>query len=148
MNPKLKKTFKITGITLASLIGLVLLAVALVCWTVFTPSRLTKTARKAIDDFYLCYEEEKQYYKEQGNEVPELEFEFIFDIGAFFSHYLINVSGFAEYAGMNASLLRQYACGLKSPTGKTIGKIREAIDKYKKDIDAGLLIDRPVPQYI
>ena len=107
-----------------------------------------KTARKAIDDFYLCYEDEKAYCQEQGKEAPELEFEFIFDIGAFFSYYLINVSGFAEYAGMNASLLRQYACGLKSPTGKTIGKIREAIDKYKKDIDAGLLIDRPVPQYI
>ena len=107
-----------------------------------------KSARKAIDDFYLCYEEEKQYFQEQGKEAPDLEFEFIFDIGAFFSYYLINVTGFAEYAGMNASLLRQYACGLKSPSKNTIGKIRDAIDKYKKDIDAGLLIDRPVPQYI
>ena len=107
-----------------------------------------KTARKAIDDFCLCYAEEKQYFQEQGKEMPNLEFEFIFDIGAFFSYYMINVTAFAEYAGMNASLLRQYACGLKSPTKNTIGKIRDAIDKYKKDIDAGLLIDRPVPQYI
>ena len=107
-----------------------------------------KSARKAIDDFYLCYEEEKQYCQEQGKEMPNLEFEFIFDIGAFFSYYMINVTAFAEYAGMNASLLRQYACGLKSPTKNTIGKIRDAINKYKKDIDAGLLIDRPVPQYI
>ena len=107
-----------------------------------------KTARKAIDDFRLCYEEEKQYSKEQGREVPNLEFEFIFDIGAFFSYYMINVSAFAKFAGINASLLRQYACGLKSPTKNTIGKIREAIDKYKMDIDAGILIDRPVPQYI
>lgn len=107
-----------------------------------------KTARKAIADFYLCYEEEKQFCKEQGMEVPELEFNFIFDIGAFFSYYLINITAFAEYAGMNASLLRQYACGLKSPTKVTINRVRNAIDKYKKDIDAGLLIDRPVPQYI
>ena len=107
-----------------------------------------KTARKAIADFYLCYEEEKQYCKEQGMEVPDLVFEYIYDIGAFFSYYMINVSAFAEYAGMNASLLRQYACGLKSPTKTTIGKIRDAIDKYKMDIDAGILIDRPVPQYI
>jgi hypothetical protein len=49
---------------------------------------------------------------------------------------------------MNPSLLRQYACGLKSPTKATIGKIRDAIERYKKDIDAGRLIDRPVPQYI
>ena len=54
MNSKLKKTLKITGISIASLIGLVLIAVLLVCWTVFTPSRLTKTARKAIDAYAPC----------------------------------------------------------------------------------------------
>lgn len=54
MNPKLKKTLNITGITLASLIGLVLIAFALVCWTVFTPSRLTRTARKVIDAYAPC----------------------------------------------------------------------------------------------
>ena len=107
-----------------------------------------RTARKAIDDFYLCYEEEKQDCIEKGIEVPDLKFRFIFDIGAFFSYYMINVSAFAAYAGMNASLLRQYACGLKSPTKVTIKKVKDAIEKYKKDIDAGILIDRPVPQYI
>ena len=107
-----------------------------------------KTARKAIDDFYLCYEEEREYCKAEGKEVPELDFNFIFDVGAFFSYYLINVTAFAAYAGINASLLRQYASGLKSPTQKTIGKIRDSIERYKKDIDAGQLIDRPVLQYI
>lgn len=48
MNTTLKKTLKITGITLGSILGLVIIAVALVCWTVFTPSRLTKVADKAI----------------------------------------------------------------------------------------------------
>ena len=107
-----------------------------------------KTARKAISDFYQCYEEEMQFCKDEGKKVPELEFEFIFDIGAFFSYYMINVSAFAEYAGMNASLLRQYACGLKFPTKATIDKIRNAIERYKTDIDSGRLIDRPVPQYV
>ena len=104
--------------------------------------------RKAISNFYECYEEEKQFCQTEDKAAPELEFEFIFDIGAFFNYYLINVSAFAEYAGMNASLLRQYACGLKSPTKATIDKIRAAVDNYRKDIAAGLLIDRPVPQYI
>ena len=107
-----------------------------------------KTARKAISNFCQCYKEEKQFCQSEGKIVPELEFEFVFDIGAFFNYYLINVSAFAEYAGMNASLLRQYACGLKSPTKVTIDKIKATIDNYKKDIAAGLLIDRPVPQYI
>ena len=51
MNTKAKKALKITGITLGSLLGLVIIALALVCWTVFTPSRLTKVAHKAIDKY-------------------------------------------------------------------------------------------------
>lgn len=107
-----------------------------------------KTARKAIDDFFVCYEEEKEWQREQGKEAPQLEFEFVFDVGAFFSYYCINVTAFAQYAGMNASLLRQYACGLKSPSKQTIEKIREAIDRYIKDIGTGILIDKPVLQYV
>ncbi len=107
-----------------------------------------KTARKAVEDFYLCYEEEKEYCREQGKEVPELEFEFIFDIGAIFSYYFINVTAFADYSGINASLLRQYACGVKAPSKKTIAKVNEALNKYKNDIVTGRLIDKPVPQYI
>lgn len=107
-----------------------------------------KTARKAVEDFYLCYEEEKDWCREEGREIPALEFDFVFDVGAFFNYYFINVSAFAQYAGMNASLLRQYSSGLKSPSKKSIGKVREAIEKFRKDIDAGVLIDRPVLQYV
>ena len=107
-----------------------------------------KSARKAIEDFYLARDEMKAFFEKQGKSFPELDFEFIFDIGAYFSYYFINVTAFAEYAGMNASLLRQYACGLKSPAQKTIDKVRGAVDKFIRDIDAGHLIDRPVPQYL
>lgn len=107
-----------------------------------------KTARDAIADFYVCYEDEKKFCKEDGREMPELDFEFIFDIGAFFSYYFINATAFAKYAGINASLLRQYACGVKSPSKNTITKIREAVDRFRKDINSGVLIDKPVLQYI
>lgn len=107
-----------------------------------------KTARKAVDDFYVCYDEMKQFLEEADEEIPDYEFEFIFDVGAFFSYYMINITAFAEYANLNASLLRQYSSGLRVPTKKTIARIKEAIDRYRKDIDAGLLIDRPVLQYI
>lgn len=49
-----KKALKITGIALGSILGVVLLAVGLVCWTVFTPGRLTKVAQKAIDRYVPC----------------------------------------------------------------------------------------------
>ena len=51
MNTKLKKTLKITGITLGSLLGLILIAIVLVCCIVFTSSGLTKVAEKALDKY-------------------------------------------------------------------------------------------------
>ena len=51
MKPKLKKALKITGISLGSLIGLVIILALVVCWIVFSPSGLTKVAHKAIDKY-------------------------------------------------------------------------------------------------
>ncbi len=71
-----------------------------------------KTVQAAIEDFYVCYEEARQDFKENGKVFPNVEFRFIFDVGAFFSYYPISISAFAKYIGMNASLLRQYAAGI------------------------------------
>ncbi|MCP9551916.1 hypothetical protein NNC51_04510 [Prevotella copri] len=49
---------------------------------------------------------------------------------------------------MNASLLRQYAAGIKVPQAKSLKRIRQGIAKIKGDLDAGLLIDKPVLQYV
>ena len=51
MKPKLKKALKITGISLGSLIGFVIILVLVVCWIVFSSSSLTKVAEKAIDKY-------------------------------------------------------------------------------------------------
>ena len=51
MKPKAKKALKITGITLGSLLGLVLILVLVACWLVFSSSSLTKIAEKAIDKY-------------------------------------------------------------------------------------------------
>ena len=106
-----------------------------------------KTAAKAVEDFFICRDGMREYYKKTGEVFPELEFRFIFDVGAFFSYYPLNITAFAKYIGMNASLLRQYASGHKTPKDKNLEKIRQGIAKVKSDIDAGLLIDRPVLQY-
>ena len=106
-----------------------------------------KTVQAAIDDFYLCRDEMKQFFEKQGKEFPNLEFHFVFDVGAFFNYYPLSISAFARYIDMNASLLRQYAAGIKTPRGKSLEKIRNGIAKVKGDIDAGMLIDRPVLEY-
>lgn len=107
-----------------------------------------KTVRAAIEDFYVCCDEEKTYLEEQGKAFPDVEFHFLFDVGAFFDYYPLSQTAFAKYIGMNSSLLRQYAAGIKTPQGKSLEKIREGIEKVKGDIDAGMLIDRPVLQYV
>ena len=106
------------------------------------------TAQKAINDIYVAYDEMKACNKEEGLPTQEVEFNFLMDVGSLFDYYPINVSAFAKYIGMNASLLRQYAAGIKSPQGKSLEKIRQGIAKIKEDIDTGLLIDKPVLQYV
>jgi len=54
MNRTLKRTLKISGITLGSILFLVIIAVSLVCWIVFTPGKLTKVATRLVDDYAPC----------------------------------------------------------------------------------------------
>lgn len=51
METKTKKVLKITGITLGSLIGLVLIVVAVACWLIFSSAGLKKVAEKALDKY-------------------------------------------------------------------------------------------------
>ncbi len=51
MNPKAKKTLKITGISLGSLLALIIILILVVCGIVFSSSSLTKVATKAIDKY-------------------------------------------------------------------------------------------------
>jgi len=90
----------------------------------------------------------KEVLENEGQEFPDLEFRFIFDVGAYLNYYPINVTAFAQYIGMNASLLRQYATGIKTPQAKNLEKIRQGIIQVGHDIADGLLIDRPVLQYV
>ena len=106
-----------------------------------------KTARLAIQDFLQAYREVSDISMEEHEDFPELEFNFIFDIGAFFNYYPLSVSAFARYIGMNESLLRQYVSGAKSPSAKTLARVREGLDSLGKDIGSGLLVSKPVCQY-
>lgn len=106
-----------------------------------------KTAAAAIDSFLAARDEMKSYCEENGEEFPDVDFRFVFDVGAFFSYYPLNVTAFAKYIGMNPSLLRQYTSGQKEPKGKNLEKIRQGIGKVTGDMASGVLIDKPVLQY-
>ncbi|MCQ2345484.1 MAG: hypothetical protein MJZ82_01805 [Paludibacteraceae bacterium] len=53
----MKRFFKIAGITLGSLVGLVLIVACIAVWIVFTPKRLTPIVRQVADKFILCEHE-------------------------------------------------------------------------------------------
>ena len=50
----IKKGWKITWITLGSLLGLVVVTVAVALWLVFTPSKLTKIVNSLADNYITC----------------------------------------------------------------------------------------------
>lgn len=50
----MKKALKITGITLATLVGVVLIVASVAIYLVFTPERLTPIVRKALPEFVTC----------------------------------------------------------------------------------------------
>ena len=50
----MKKGWKIALISLGSLIGTIAIVVAVVCWLLFTPARLTAIVNKLADNYLLC----------------------------------------------------------------------------------------------
>ena len=50
----MKKTFKIIGISLAALVGLILITLSIVLWLIVTPEKLTPIVRNQTDKFILC----------------------------------------------------------------------------------------------
>lgn len=74
-------------------------------------------------------------YENEGSGPPEYEYELVVDIQEFFRiNNYINITTLAEYIGMNSSLLRQYAKGIKFPSIKQVGRIESAVKEIGKQL--------------
>lgn len=94
------------------------------------------TAQEAIDDMLAAYEETKELVEN----VPELEFEFKYDIQSFFNYFsFLNISAVADMAGINASLMRQYSAGIATAGEKQYVKIRRAVGTIRERFDRATL---------
>jgi transcriptional regulator with XRE-family HTH domain len=61
-------------------------------------------------------------------EIESIEFEHLYDVFALFEKFdFLNISKVANYAGINAGLLRQYASGVKNPSLNQAKKIEETL---------------------
>ena len=80
----------------------------------------------------------------EGSEEPPIrnpKFEIVVDLQEFFSiNDFINITKLAQRTGMNTSLLRQYAKGIKFPSLEQVARI----EKTLKEIGAELLNTRVI----
>ena len=89
-------------------------------------------------DFLESVRESLEGAVKEGAEVPDkIDVTFRYDIPSFFNCFdYLNVSKFAEYAGINESRMRAYKSGLAYPGEKTMRKIRKAIEAIGAEISA------------
>lgn len=75
------------------------------------------------------------------HEVPDVIFEVAYDLSAFFAHYsFLKISKIAEYASMNAGLLRHYSAGSKHPSLEQVRRIEAAVHRLAAELSAVHLI--------
>lgn len=86
------------------------------------------TEEEARAEFLDMMKEQADFIAERTGERPswaDAEVQFTLDISALFDAFpFLNASAFAEWIGINPSLMRRYKSGLAKPTGKTREIIR------------------------
>ena len=96
------------------------------------------TVMESREDFRNSVKEVVASYTEIGKQIPaelqDIEFEFRYDIASLFDYYkFINVSQFAQEAGINASLMRQYKTGRQYISENQVLKIEAALHKIARE---------------
>lgn len=75
------------------------------------------SAKAAIADMQNGWHDVTDELKEENKEIPVLDIEYRFDVGALFSYYdFVNIAGVAREIGINPSVMRQYAIGIRRPS--------------------------------
>ena len=91
--------------------------------------------QEAKEDMLKAYHEIKDMLIEEGKNPPELDFVYHYDMKSFFEYFdFLNVSKVAQRAGINPSLMRQYASGVANVGEKQYDKIRIAIKKIGNEL--------------
>lgn len=86
------------------------------------------TAEAAYRNLVLFRQDIIDFFLEGGCDYYSLSFTVNYDVPSFFSRYnYINITKFAVLAGINPSLMRQYASGLTKPGPQQCDKIEHAI---------------------
>ena len=101
-----------------------------------------ETADEALEAFHTVYEEIKALYQEENKEIPELQFEFSYDVPSFLDYYtnIFSKPALEKITGINQKQFFHYSAGQK-PNKKTISKIQEGLNKLGKELSQLHFID-------
>lgn len=90
---------------------------------------------EAKKDLMECLAFAKEDAKENGEDFPEVEFEYKYDLQSFFNYFsFLNVTEIAKRAGVNPSLMRQYSRGIKKAGEKTYERLSLCMSDIAKDL--------------
>ena len=93
------------------------------------------SVKEAKEDLLCSLDEVKEYAAEEGKPLPDLEFEYRYDLQSFFSYFsYLNITEIAKRAEINPSLLRQYARGLSRAGEKTYERLSQTITEIVNDL--------------
>ncbi len=98
------------------------------------------TIERAMSNVKDAVNEHIEAYKELGEELPDIlegdnfTYEYNLSVKDFFKEFeAINISAISKKSGINASLLRQYASGIKFPSITQAKKIEKSIHQLGKE---------------
>jgi predicted RNase H-like HicB family nuclease len=92
---------------------------------------------EAKEDLQVCLEDALEDLREQGKEVGSVEFTYKYDMQSFFDYFsFLNISEVGRRAGINPSLMRQYATGAKIAGEKTYGKLSACMSHITEELKA------------
>lgn len=96
-----------------------------------------KTEEEARKDFLDAYEGMKEFYKTNGMEFEECEFEFKYDMASFLTHFskVFSLAGLSRLTGINQGQLSHYVNGYRKPSGKTVSKMQQSIKQFAKELE-------------
>ena len=95
------------------------------------------TVAEAKADLIACLDDARKDYEQQGHAAYPVEFGYKYDLQSFFEYFsFLNVTEIAKRAGINPSLMRQYASGIKNAGEKTYDRLSSCMSVISRELQA------------